>query len=178
MIGNDGSQTTITDNSVINTVAELAELPVNRITAVLQHRADILKQTDAALRAVLSPQETGGFSHNERAALACRIARLNDNERLALFYQRHITAPDNISVSAICNPTFDGENDTQLKAILAFTDLVSTHPKDATEEAINSLKAAGITEPDIVRLAELNAFLAHHIKVIEGCALMVSNSKS
>ena len=167
--------TAANDSSVISIVAEIAGLPVDHpAISALQHRADILKQTDIALQAVLSPQETGAFSHDKRAALACRIARISGNEQLALFYRGHITGTD---VDAICDPTFDGGDDTRLKAVLAFTDLVSGHPRDATENNINTLKSVGITDPDIVRLAELNAFLAYHIRVIEGFVLMLRQTQ-
>lgn len=174
MIGNGSSRTSASGSCVFSTVADIAGLPVEHSAmAVLQNRASILKQTDKALHAVLSPQETGAFSHADRAALACRIARINGNERLALFYREYITGTD---VNAICDPAYDGGDDTRLKAVLAFTDLVSGQPRDATEHDIKALQSAGISDPDIVRLAELNAFLAYHIKVIEGFVLMVSET--
>lgn len=167
----------MSDSSIISIVAEMTGLSVQHpAMAALQYRADSLKQTDLALRAVLSPEDAGAFSHDQRAALACRIARINDNERMALFYREHMSGPDE-EISAICDPDFDGGDDAQLKAVLAFTDLVSGHPADATENDISALKSAGITDADIVRLAELNAFLAYHIKVIEGFVLMLSQTE-
>lgn len=164
---------------IVGVVAEIAGLAVGHSKmAALQHRAGVFEKTEAALQAVLSPQQSGAFSHDQRAALACRIARLNDNEQLALFYKKHIADTNaNASVNAICDPGFDGGGDAWLKAVLAFTDLVSGHPKDATENDVSALQAAGISDPDIVRLAELNAFLAYHIKVIEGLVLLVGQAE-
>ena len=49
-------------------------------TEALALRADIFAMTEAAHAAVLTPKETGAFSHSMRAALAARIARLNGRD--------------------------------------------------------------------------------------------------
>lgn len=137
-------------------------------TGALAHRADILAMTEAASAAVLRPKETGAFSHEQRAALAARIARLNGNDALAEHYGREVTGEE----AKLADPSFDGGADEQLGAILAFTDRVTASPKDATAEDIESLKRAGLAEPDIVRLTQLNAFLAYEIRLIEGLRLL------
>lgn len=135
-------------------------------------RSDVLAMTDAAMAAVVAPKDPGGLSRDERAALACRIARLHDSESLAAHYDGHVGE----TVRPICNPAFDGGDDGRLAAILAFTDLVSRSPRDATADDIAALKAAGVAEADIVRLAELNAFLAYQVRVVEGLSLLDRNA--
>jgi uncharacterized protein YciW len=134
----------------------------------LHLRADVFAMTAAARAAVLTPKETGAFSHSRRAALATRIARLNGKEDVADHYGRGMEADD----AQIANPAFNGGADTELAAILAFTDRVATSPKDATGDDIESLKQAGLAEADIVRLTQLNAFFAYEIRLIEGLRLM------
>lgn len=162
--------------SVRGLVADIAGLAAEHdAMAALRHRAGVLEQTDAALRAVLAPRRAGAFSHQQRAALACRIARINGNERLASYYRGGVGGAD-AGVAAICDPAFDAADDPWLKAVLAFTDLVSGRPKDATERDVAALKAAGLSDPDIVRLAELNAFVAYHVRLIEGFVLMARHA--
>ena len=155
-------------------IAELAGLtPDQAATKALDLRADVLEMTEATEAAVLRPEDPGGFSHGVRAALAVRIARLNQCEALSGVYRdalRHSQADE--ATVALADPAFDGGDDGLLRAVLAFTDRVATSPKDATAEDIDSLREAGVAEPDIVRLSQLNAFLAYEIRLIEGLRLM------
>lgn len=137
-------------------------------TEALALRADVLAMTEAAHAAVLTPKETGAFSHAMRAALAARIARLNKNEALAEHYGKDVGDEG----AKVAQPSFDGGADEQLRAILAFTDRVATSPKDASAEDIESLSNAGLADADVVRLTQLNAFLAYEIRLIEGLRLM------
>jgi uncharacterized protein YciW len=72
----------------------------------------------------------------------------------------------------MADPAFKGAAGTRLAAIIAYTDLVSLSPKDARAQDIQSLKDAGIDDADVVRLAELNAFLAYQIRLVAGLRLM------
>lgn len=134
----------------------------------LAHRVDILAMTEAASAAVLRPKETGVFSHAMRAALAARIARLNGNDVLAEHYGEGMSDKE----AKLADPSFDGGSDQRLRAILAFTDRVAASPKDATGDDIESLCNVGLAAPDIVRLTQLNAFIAYEIRLIEGLRLM------
>ncbi|MGI9489012.1 MAG: CMD domain-containing protein [Geminicoccaceae bacterium] len=148
----------------------------DRITAMaglegsdaIAHRSDVLAMTEAASAAVLRPKEVGAFSHEQRAALAARIARLNGNDALAEHYGQGMSDKE----VRLADPSFDGGADERWRAILAFTDRVSASPKDVTADDIESLSKAGLAEPDIVRLTQLNAFLAYEIRLIEGLRLM------
>ena len=59
-----------------------------------------------------------------------------------------------------------------MRAILAFTDRVATSPKDATDGRHRRPEVTqGIADADIVRLTQLNAFLAYEIRLVEGLAV-------
>ena len=53
-------------------------------------------------------------------------------------------------------------------AILSHVDLVTTRPRDATQADIAALRGAGVTEPDIVRLSQVVAFVNYQVRVIAG----------
>ena len=146
----------------------LAGLAEDAASKALTLRADIMAMTEAASAAVLRPIEAGAFPHSMRAALAARIAMLNDRKDLAAHYARGASR----DVARLADPTFEGGKDDRLRAILAFTDRVSISPKDATADNIEGLRQAGLAEPDIVRLTQLNAFVAYEIRLIEGLRLM------
>ena len=140
------------------------------LAAVLAGRSDVMQLTQASHDAALKPEPPGGLSHAERAALACRMARLNDEEMLARHYEAMI--PEGGGMQAIADPAFYGADDERTRAIIRHTDLVTVDPKRAAEADIAALKSAGILEPDIVRLSELIAFVGYQVRVVKGLRLM------
>ena len=158
------------DDVVTSQVAIPAQGPVR---AALDGRADILSMTRKAHDAALRPAKPGGLSHAVRAALAARAARLHGEESLAVHY-RSLMAAANAGgdVEALADPAATNVEDRRLAAFAAYTDLASTAPRDATEADIAALWTAGICDADIVRLAELTAFLAYQFRVVAGLKLM------
>lgn len=144
---------------------ENAALPI----AELADRSDVFAMTRQAQKAVLAPVDGGVWSHSWRAALAARIASQNNNPHLAEIYRQAVTEQPLV---AIANPEFAGLGDQQ-QAVLSFMDRVATDTKAIAAPDVTVLQEAGISDADIVRLCELNAFLAYQCRVITGIALMV-----
>ncbi|WP_090929518.1 hypothetical protein [Palleronia marisminoris] len=134
------------------------------LDVAIRGRADIFKMTQAAEDAVLRPHETGAWPHPLRAALAARIAALNDEHELSRHY-----AADAAEFAAHADPSTDGGD---LKEVVAFMEKVAAQTRSVDAEDISALKATGIDDADIVRLAELNAFLSYQIRLIAGLRLM------
>jgi len=131
-------------------------------------RADILLMTQAAEDAVLRPADPGRWPHALRAALASRVARLNDAADLAARYQAMIGSSEYDSVA---DPTSTGQP-ADMKTCLEFMDRVALRPRDITEDDIKILQDAEIEDADIVRLLELNAFLGYQIRLVQGLSLL------
>ncbi|MCT7374593.1 CMD domain-containing protein [Chelativorans salis] len=141
------------------------------VRAALSGRADVMEMTQATHDAALMPADPGGLSHGLRAALAVRIARLNEDEALAAHYARLLeNAGASADEAAAADPDFKGGG--RLAAAIAFTDLVTMRTRETTAADIEALRKVGISDADIVRLAELNAFLAYQVRVIAGLKLM------
>ena len=132
------------------------------------HRRTALEMTQAAEDAVLAPTRPGAWSASIRAAFAVRIALLNENEELAERYRLRMEDEDAVPLS---RPENDGA-EQGLAEVVAFMDKVAANTRDVAVADIEGLKAAGIADDDIVRLAELNAFLAYQIRVVAGLNLM------
>ncbi|KUF10900.1 hypothetical protein [Pseudoponticoccus marisrubri] len=140
--------------------------PGTPTAAAVEGRATIFEMTQAAEEAVLRPQDAGPWSHALRAALAARIARLNDETALAERY-----AEGAGEYAALADPAQDGTAHG-LAAVTGFMDKVAAKTREVGAEDIAGLQAAGVADADIVRLAELNAFLAYQLRVVAGLRLM------
>ena len=149
--------------------ASVAGLSGTQAEAEILARRDIFEKTEAAEIAVLSPADPGGLSHDLRHALAARIAALHGAPDQASRYAAGVTDP---ALAALAQPGTTAP-DMRLAAMLAFTDAVSTNPAAITAPDVTALQSAGLPDADIVRLAELNAFLAYQLRLIAGLRLMV-----
>ncbi|WP_353475929.1 hypothetical protein PVT71_23400 (plasmid) [Salipiger sp. H15] len=131
-------------------------------------RGNIMEMTQTAEEAVLAPADCGAWPADLRAALAARIARLNGEEATGLRYAARMAGAD---YAALADPSEDGAA-LGLARVVAFMDSVAMLPRDVTAEEISALLGAGVSDADIVRLCELNAFLAYQLRLIAGLRLM------
>ena len=132
--------------------------------AAVEKRANIFEMTQAAEDAVLRPRETGAFSHDLRAALAARIARLSGDDALAQRYL--IGAGEEAALADLSTREED------VAPMLGFVDKVASRARDITNEDIVGLWSGGMADADIVRLCELIAFVAYQVRVVAGLRLM------
>lgn len=143
------------------------------LAAPLLGRENIIELTQKSHDAALTPKVCGGLSHAVRGALACRIARHNDESVLAEHFFGMIgSGDDSKSAAMIADVSYDGGGDEKLKALISYTDLVALDPKSASSKDIEALVNEGVPEDDIVRLSELNAFVSYQIRLVVGLRLM------
>lgn len=148
------------------TALRTAGAATGAVAAAVEGRANIFEMTQAAEEAVLRPKDAGAWPHALRAALAARIAALNGETELAARYAR-----DAGDFAQLAEPAADGSAQ-DLAPVVAFMDKVAADTRHVAAADISDLQAAGVTDADIVRLAELNAFLAYQLRVIAGLRLM------
>lgn len=138
-----------------------------RLAPVLARRAAVLALSQAAEDAVLRPCDPGGWCHQTRAALAARVARLNREDALA---DHHLA--DAGALADLADPSVAGQG-AQMRAALAFMDAMSQGPRDIEDHDVLRLRGAGIADGDIVRLADLGAFLSYQLRLVAGMRLLV-----
>lgn len=151
------------EGPVIETIAEVGAHP--SLAPIVAGRAELMRASQANCDAVLAPREPGGVSHKLRLALACRIARLNGDARLAAHYQADLGG-------ALADPGAPPPADPREAAMLRHVDLVTRVPREATRRDIDALREAGIAEADIVRLSQVIAFVNYQLRVIAGLRLL------
>ncbi|MDH3598950.1 MAG: hypothetical protein OEU26_04825 [Candidatus Tectomicrobia bacterium] len=145
----------------------------SRLADIVEGRADIMALTQAAEDAVLSPGVAGGLSPALRAALACRMARLSLAPALVAHYESLLPQAGEEAASArLADPACTDNGNPRDAAIVRHVDLVTQSPKSATKGHIDALRDAGVGESDIVRLAELIAFINYQLRVVAGLRLL------
>ncbi len=155
--------------TLIETLAGVA--PGSAMAAALSARAEIMRLSEAAHDAVVLPREPGGLGHGLRAALAARMARHAGDEALARHYDGYLAHVFDPDVASLARPG-SGAAAPRDQAIVRHADMLTLEPRRATRADIDVLKAAGVAEPDIVRLAELAAFVSYQVRVIAGLRLL------
>ena len=149
------------------TVLSMSGLELKSVAGrAVDNRSNIFNMSDAAEEAVLRPKEYGAFEHGMRAALAARIAFLNHEDALA-----HKYLEDAGNFKEMANPSYKGET-KDLTSILLFMDKVAKDTRNVEAEDIATLQNAHVSDADIVRLAEINSFMAYQIRLIAGLRLM------
>ena len=140
--------------------------------ALVEARAQIFSLTDATANAIVNPLYTGGLSQELRAAFACRIARLNGEMALADQYVSELGQDDESEAHQVADPSYSDCSNARLRAMVRHVDLVTSTPKDATQQDVARLRDAGVEEADIVRLSQVVAFTNYQVRVIAGLRLL------
>jgi uncharacterized protein YciW len=144
--------------------------------AAMEGRVGIFEMTAVAEAAVLRPADPGGVPRALRAALAARIAGRSGDPSLARHYGAGAGAlaplADPAMTGAACDALGVGDLGAPLSMVVAFVDRVAQRPRDVVADDVASLRAAGVSDADIVRLCELVAFVAYQSRVVAGLRLM------
>jgi uncharacterized protein YciW len=145
--------------------------PGSALAQAMERRAEILCLSEAAHDAVVLPRDPGGLSHGLRAALAARMARQNHNPALASHYDTLVAQADDPSTAPLADPE-NNVADLRIAQIVRHADRLTVAPRDATRAHVEALRQVGITDADIVRLAELAAFVNYQVRVVAGLKLL------
>ncbi|MBV1829662.1 hypothetical protein HNW77_01690 [Komagataeibacter sp. AV436] len=139
--------------------------------AALADRAKIMQLCDASGQAVVMPAACGNLPHALRCAIAIRIARANGCAELATIYAPLLATLDATpDVAAIADGAADA--DARGAAILSYVDTVTLTPARASRAHIDALLGAGLTDSDVVSLAELVACINFQARVLAGVRLV------
>ena len=147
-------------------------MPGSDLASLRAERAAIRTHTDGAFKELVSPAEPGGVSLVERAALAWRVARLENNGGLATFYW---VVFDGLASAAESRIAADGPADGEggrFASLLRYGDKVAAHPGQVTQADIDALSAHGLSPQDIVAVTQLVAFVPFQVRLLAGLRAM------
>lgn len=150
----------------MTTVDSMADASKDGFHLLPETRSEIAAMSRAAQKAVLDPASPGAWPSAWRHAIAARICRQHGQDHLAETYLAK--AGD---AARLADEGATGRSLLE-QAVLSFIDRVATAPKDITAEDITRVQEAGVSQPDVVRLCELAAFLAYQCRVSAGLELL------
>ncbi|MDF2041208.1 MULTISPECIES: hypothetical protein [unclassified Pantoea] len=158
-------------SDVIDQAAGL--VPEEALYQTRRLRPEFVEGAEACRLSVLTPEDEQGLPAVLRLALAQRMAVLNADEPLQRDYHAQLAVlnpSDALLALAAGNPV----NEEPLATIARHADMVTQHPIQATEQHIRLLEQAGLSNPQIVALSELIAFVNFQTRVAAGLRLMRS----
>jgi uncharacterized protein YciW len=151
----------------IDMVAGLS--PADALFAMRRQRPEFVNGAELCRMSVLSPATDQGLPRDLRLALARRMAALNADAALVAAYDAQLVAPSADIAALAAGATVLPE---PLASIARHTDLITTRPIGATAADIARLEAAGLTNPQIVALSELIAFVNFQNRIAAGLRLL------
>ena len=148
----------MSDVDLVEALAGIA--PGSRLAALRAERPDVVRHTAGAEAALMHPVDPGGVSPAERAAIARDVARHHADARLADHYSGLIED----GVGALTGPRW--------AAVAAHVAMIARAPRNATPDHIARLRQVGLSERDIVTVAQIVAFVSYQVRLIAGLRLM------
>ena len=159
------------DLDVIDRAAGLA--PDAPLGLLRRQRPDVVRHAEGAIAAALEPDDEGGFTRAERAAIALRVALLNASDGLADAFRARLDPLDPggrlAGAVALDGPPPDNP---RWAAILAHADRVTRAPGTSAPEHLHALAGVGLGPRAIVALSQLVALVNYQARVVAGLRLL------
>jgi uncharacterized protein YciW len=140
-------------------VDALAGISGSALADLRRQRPDVVKHLQGSDDAIFAPQDDGGFSRDERAAAALRIATLLRDSVLETHYRGRLGHATVL-------------NDARGAAVLRHVERITTDPDAAAKADIDALLAAGLTPHAVVSLSQLIAFVNFQSRVLAGLRML------
>jgi len=144
---------------VIDRAAGLA--PGDILHAARRFRAKVVDATQASHDALLR-LPVDGLPTADRLRVAAHVCAIAGAASLARHYEAELAA----DAGRLAPPA------PALPAMLDFAAALTTDPRRGDRAALVALRRAGLTDPAIVALAQLVAFLSYQLRVVAGLQAM------
>jgi CMD domain protein len=160
----------MSETDVIDAIAGLA--PGSRLAELRRQRAEVFRHSQGSHDVLLLPQDPGGVSRAERAAIALRVALAAEDEKLAAHYRGLLRQAGGEALVGPAEHPSGGDASARLAALLHHTDLVATAPGQATQADLRRLEALGLTNRGVVVVSQLIAFVSFQTRLLAGLRIL------
>jgi CMD domain protein len=163
---------TAAGTDVIDAVLGIA--PGSPLAALREQRSEVKRRTQSSYAALFGPLLLDGLTQTDRYAVALRVADLNASAALVAHYTACLEAEeDDVAVpDAVEGVGPAAALSPRQEAMLRHAELLTQEPKAATPADLRKLAAHGLSEPEIVTLAQVVAFVNYQVRVVAGLALL------
>jgi uncharacterized protein YciW len=162
------------DRIVIDAMDKAAGLsPDDAVFGARRFRPEFVEGAELCRLSVLAPKTDQGLPPVLRLALARRMAALNKDQVLVEGYDAELASLEP-TPAELALAHGDTDLEEPLATIARHADLVTMMPSKAARSDIERLEAAGLTNPQIVALSELIAFVNFQTRVAAGLRLLRS----
>ncbi len=136
-------------------------------------RPEFVDGAEQCRQSVLTPHDDQGLAPDLRVALAQRMAKLNQDAALQAEYAAQLASHQpGADLLALAEGSLDLPE--PLATLARHADWVTQQPMQATAQHVRLLEQAGLTNPQIVALSELIAFVNFQTRVAAGLRLLRS----
>ncbi|WP_157556536.1 hypothetical protein [Nocardia acidivorans] len=146
-----------TPTATFDVIDEVLGAHAELVRGIRRQRPEVVLHSQEVYAALLDGPATASVGRERLIAAAVAVAELAGAPTLAAHYAGLGTIP--------------AQGDPVLAAILRHAALVSTAPATATRADIDALSAAGLSERDIVTVAQLIGFVHFQVRLLAGLSL-------
>ncbi len=143
---------------IVDTIAEIAE--TSPLGQLRRQRAEIFRHTQGSHDVLVTPEDPGGVSLQERAAIALLLAEHDRDEALAAHYRTLLDAEGGAPEGA------------RWEALRVHAAMLAASPGEATARHLRNLEAVGLSSRDIVAVSQLIAFVSYQTRLLAGLRLL------
>ncbi|WP_426007323.1 CMD domain-containing protein [Paenarthrobacter sp. NyZ202] len=144
--------------------------PSDAVWQVRRQRPEVLHHLQASYEAIHQLNGEGPvglITKDERAAIACRVSTAAGQTRLSEHYASLIS---NDLVRGVASQEVEG--DERLEVILRWATVVAEDPARSDDGEIDRLRMVGLTDPEIITIAQTIGFTAFQSRVVAGLEMM------
>jgi CMD domain protein len=147
--------------------------PSSPLSMLRMQRPEAVKAITASRAALFQPEDFGGISAAERAAIALRVATLDGDAALAGYYCGLLeTATGALDARLVEAGSSMPGLPARLGAMLEHAELLVREPIEARPAHLEALAKAGLSPRDIVVLSQLISFVTFESRLLAGLRLL------
>jgi CMD domain protein len=144
------------------------------VAVLRRQREAFVRHSQGSHDVLIAPADPAGVSLVERAAVALRVASLEQDAILVAHYRARLSAigADQSVIAAGEGGAAPGLS-PRLAAVLEHVSVVTTAPGTATRARLDALRDVGLAPRDIVTITQIVAFVSYQVRVVAGLRALV-----
>jgi CMD domain protein len=168
----------MTEADIVDSAAGLA--PASPIAALRRQREVFVRHTQGSHDVLITPADPAGVSLIERAAVALRVASIEQDAALIGQYRTRLrqVGADAATLDAAEHGAEAMDVQPHLAAILRHATLVATAPGSADQARLDALRNAGLAPRDIVTIVQIVAFVSYQVRVVAGLRALAQGARA